>query len=141
MKVLHLVCLMFIIFISQKCQGRDLNSFDGVLSKEWLLELGYDPETTTQLNLANMGIKSVEESTLDEYTQLESTDLSNNEIVRLDPELFNNCLKLETIDLRHNRLELIDSSLFEGLSELKVLSLSHNRLFYLDEGSLPSLNS
>ena len=118
--------IILFLYLNKSCQCQ---SFNGVLSKEWLREFGYDPETTTQLNLANMGIKSVEESTLDEYTQLESIDLSNNEIVRLDPELFNNCLKLKTIDLSHNRLELIDSTLFEGLSKLKVLLLSRNRFF------------
>ena len=59
-------------------------------------------------------------------------DLSNNGIDSIDQNTFEKCSKLLVINLRSNQIESINQQIFRGLNNLTVLDLSYNKFQSFD---------
>ena len=67
-------------------------------------------------------------------------DLSENELVDLQPALFANLSSLTSLDLSHNEMETIAPNAFIRLTSLETLNLSDNALFFLPDEFPINLN-
>ena len=63
---------------------------------------------------------------------LQDLSLSENQIQKLDPDLFNETRKLRHLFIHRNKLTLLPSGLFKGLINLETLHLSENQIQMLD---------
>lgn len=113
-------------FIIMKSQIESLN-----LSVESL-------ERILSLTLTDNHLETVPEVFLN-LSNLQSLDLSRNEIRVLELEPFRTLRTLEVLNLSANSLIKIDSGSFSGLSNLKCLDLSRNNLITIDDQALTPL--
>ncbi|XP_052286863.1 leucine-rich repeat neuronal protein 3-like [Dreissena polymorpha] len=70
---------------------------------------------------------------------LQTLDLSNNNISVVADEAFKKTTKLKVVNLSQNYLTVISSSLFRSLHELSALDLSYNNINSIDEKAFVSL--
>lgn len=61
---------------------------------------------------------------------LEEIDLANNQIVKLDLNMFNGLVSLKQIHLRGNQLKSIDSTILLSLVSLSHICLTGNKAYY-----------
>jgi hypothetical protein len=67
------------------------------------------------------------------FRNLETLDLSNNNIETLHKNTFDNLNKLTSLSLRNNKLKIIDNYLFKDNIKLKELDLGFNNIDYIDK--------
>lgn len=70
----------------------------------------------------------MEENILSKTLNLESLDLSNNELGRFSLKSDNNFRRLLTLNLAHNKLITMDESLRTGYPTLRFLNISYNNI-------------
>lgn len=95
-------------------------------------------ERILSLTLTDNRLKTVPEVFLN-LSNLQSLDLSRNEIKVLELEPFRTLRTLEVLNLSANSLTKIDSGSFSGLNNLKCLDLSRNNLITIDDQALTPL--
>jgi Leucine-rich repeat (LRR) protein len=96
----------------------------------------------SSLSIRGLDIKRIDYDTF--HTKccantLETLDLSNNKLMRLDSSLLLNLKRLVKIDFSNNNLQFSDKN-FEFNKNLKVINLSNNKLQYLPSRIFYNLN-
>lgn len=95
-----------------------------------------------KLSFVSLNIKTIEIDTFTEEccgSTLESLDLSDNKLNRLDRKVFQNLKRLEILNLAKNRLQFSDKY-FEFNPNLKKMNFSSNDLQYLPPNLFYNLN-
>ncbi|CAG2103310.1 unnamed protein product [Medioppia subpectinata] len=82
-----------------------------------------------QLVLHHNNIDSLLNTSTDLYPEIESIDLSNNQLTTIVSNFFaNHSSHLNSINLSNNRITSIEKNSFDNLTHLEVLRLSKNRI-------------
>ena len=93
---------------------------------------------TLYINNNNIS-KITDNNVFSSLSQLETLNLSHNQLSIIDNTLFSSLSNLKNLNLSHNQLSIIDNTLFSSLSELEELDLSHNQLSIIDNTIFSSL--
>lgn len=96
--------------------------------------------TTLDLSLNQLTSTFINRNTFKGLIRLVMLDLSNNQIAKLESEMFSDLYTVQILNLRNNLLENIDANTFSSMSNLHKLLLSHNKIKYLDAYSLNGLS-
>ncbi|XP_055301686.1 uncharacterized protein LOC129568141 [Sitodiplosis mosellana] len=82
-----------------------------------------------RLNMANIGLKTLDKSFFENLTGLKFLDISQNKIETLSGDVFNGLSKLEYLDISQNKmLKTVNESMFKQLDKLKHVNLSRIEL-------------
>ncbi|XP_053971004.1 leucine-rich repeat-containing G-protein coupled receptor 4-like [Hylaeus volcanicus] len=103
-----------------------------------LKNIRFKGDAIEELNLSNMGIRSLEKSALDDVPNLKYLNLANNSLESLPEFVFSNLTNLEYLNLAENKLSCL-KNLFVHLEKLRVLNISCNPVMHLRRGHLFSL--
>lgn len=98
--------------------------------------VGFYAGAAKHLRANGIGLKRLDETTLDSFTSLVSIELVNNSLAVLPPRTFSGLTHLVEIDLHNNLLQSVAANAFANTSRLSHLHLSKNRLQYLPPGTL-----
>ena len=96
-----------------------------------------DVKHITSLEAENRGIRNL--TGLEALKNLKSLNVSNNDISKMDPNLFREMNQINKISIANNRLTKIDSSLFR-VGELYSLDVSNNRIREIDSNMFEFIN-
>ncbi|XP_052755821.1 protein artichoke-like [Galleria mellonella] len=114
----------------------------GVWPQTNLSLIQYMPQLQT-LNISGNQIEKITENAFYTLTQLEYLDLSHNRLSDVEGlfefEMLPN--RMRHLNLAHNEIQQIPSSAFENLTSLIELDLSYNLISYLDENSFDNLTN
>jgi Leucine-rich repeat (LRR) protein len=96
------------------------------------------------LYLSNNNLINLPENIFNNFTQLQKLDLSYNNLTTLPENIFNNLTQLQYLYLNNNKLNNLPENIFTFsskiyLSQLKNLNLSHNNLTNLPENIFNNL--
>ena len=111
------------------------DNLESLILKNNSLELIPDLTRFSNLNYLDLSyniIQTINDTVFLNLTRLETLDLSNNYLDKLDLSFFSNSIKssLEKFSLDFNFIEILFS--FENFTSLNDLSLSFNRIKYID---------
>lgn len=95
----------------------------------------------THLYANHVGISELKRISFAFGTNLESVELSGNNIKALSEAVFYDMFHLETLDLSHNQISTLATNAFEKLSSLKILDLSDNEISTIPFEAFQPLNS
>ena len=98
---------------------------------------------SVNFNASGLGLQVVNAAFFDKYdvTKIQTLDLSNNKIQKLDPNTFVNFTSLTSLKLNNNLINDIDLAWFVNMPFLTTLNLNNNRLTYLPTGIFYGLTS
>ncbi|KAJ8921951.1 hypothetical protein NQ315_008585 [Exocentrus adspersus] len=91
------------------------------------------------LSIINSEIENLN-STLDNFQRIRTLSLGGNH-VKSAPELFLNLTNLQSLDLSLNEIKVLELELFRTLKTLEVLNLSANSLTKINRGNFSGLNN
>jgi hypothetical protein len=80
------------------------------------------------LRANDIGLSSLDETTLDSFANLVSIELINNNLTQLPPRTFSGLTQLIEIDMHNNQLQSVAADAFANTSNLGLLHLSKNKL-------------
>lgn len=108
------------------------------LTSEAIKNILSEPKTIRELNLAGTGITKI---TALETPFLQALNLSNNEIVTIDEELFERASLLQSLDLSNNHLTSFNSlsKIWPKLTLLQTLNLANNPFDTILQGDFDNL--
>uniref|UniRef100_A0A6V7JCW7 LRRCT domain-containing protein n=1 Tax=Bracon brevicornis TaxID=1563983 RepID=A0A6V7JCW7_9HYME len=98
-------------------------------------------EGLTSLNITSNDLVDVSDVRISNGSELQSLDLSGNQLSALPPGAFRTLINLVHLSLRDNMIETVDEDAFAGLEELENLDVSDNRLTQLPDATLTHLSS
>ncbi len=106
---------------------------------DWATAEGYTPPGPTdwQCYAVHMGITSADGANL--FTNLQSLNLSRNDISSLSANQFQNLTSLLELRLMSNDISSVSSDQFQGLTNLQILSLSRNQIASLSASQFQTL--
>lgn len=93
------------------------------------------------LDLSNTNLERLENYDFVSTNKIISLNASNNKIYKLGARITSVLTVLESLDLSHNLVERINPVAFTFKSNFKFLNLSHNRISKLDKNILEPLRS
>ncbi|XP_076623472.1 uncharacterized protein LOC143342974 [Colletes latitarsis] len=100
-----------------------------------LRNVRFSGDAVESLDLSNMGILRLEKNALDDVANLKSLNLANNSLKSLPEFVFSNLTNLEYLNLAENELSSLEN-LFVRLERLRVLNVSCNPVMHLRRGHL-----
>jgi Leucine-rich repeat (LRR) protein len=106
-----------------------------------LIRGSFDSSLTTDLDLSNNGIQVIDESTINNLTNLTKLDLSRNSIRVIVDYSFQSLTYLKNFDLSFNKIEIIGKNTFFGLNNLEILLLNDNNIVEFDVNALNILQN
>lgn len=122
----------------------DFKHFDDILHpfykinlrENMLSSLKYIPLHIIKLKLDHNRLTDI--SFLKNNINLISLNVSYNEFLQLDHDVFDNLINLEKLKISGIHLKSINKSLFKNLNKLKYLCLAGNDITYIDIDALPT---
>lgn len=81
-----------------------------------------------KLKLQNCSISDIHPTAFGNLVLLIELDLSENQIVTLDKNLFQDNIKLRILDLRRNKIKVLHNGLFSNQTHLQSVDFSYNEL-------------
>ena len=123
------------------CKGDCETSYEDVFTVDctfsYLREVPLDeiPNDVQSLDLSNNELKKLKRSQWKSYTVLETLYLTDNYISEIEEDAFLDLKKLSNLDLSNNKLSHIPSNLFSANSLLEHVSFSNNPGLYLPPNS------
>ncbi len=95
----------------------------------------------TYMALPYKGISAIAEGTFDGMINLQTLDLTGNQLVALPSNVFKDLKNLAQLRLEYNRIENINQGAFEGLTSLTNLNLGGNRLSAISDNTFQGLGA
>uniref|UniRef100_A0A8C6S9T1 TIR domain-containing protein n=1 Tax=Neogobius melanostomus TaxID=47308 RepID=A0A8C6S9T1_9GOBI len=86
------------------------------------------PPTVESIDLSNNKILKLQEGNFIDFPYLTNLDLKQNKITKIGKGTFSRLFSLKTLNLNNNTLENLDDGVFDGLSNLTELRISTNRI-------------
>ena len=92
------------------------------------------------LHMDGNAISALPPGLFKDLSELDSLDLSTNQLIELAPGVFDGLDNLRDLDLRQNGLSRLPLGLFDGLTKVRTLHLGENRLTALEPGLFRDLS-
>uniref|UniRef100_A0A8C6WGQ3 Toll-like receptor 22 n=1 Tax=Neogobius melanostomus TaxID=47308 RepID=A0A8C6WGQ3_9GOBI len=130
----HLIIFLLFTIDCFVVQGFTLRSCrislnEAICSDSQLKEVPTDiPPTVESINLSNNKILKLQEGNFTDFPHLTNLDLKQNKITKIGKGTFSRLFSLKTLNLNNNNLEKLDDGVFDGLSNLTELRISTNRI-------------
>lgn len=144
---LILTCLYSNVFC-EVCKIKDVNVYaykDRKSVKRWdsesptkLLNLTVRP---TIAIIAGQKLPVVCKRLTKRLKHSEMVFLTNNNVVKIEHEVFNGMKKLKALDLSNNLIREIRSGIFNGLKDLFYLDLSRNKISFIDSAAFDNMRN
>lgn len=116
----------FISFIKDRPKLKPLLSGDSVD------ELSIEYTKLNYINMSNQGLVSLDDNIFQDLDKLTQIQLNTNKLTHLNANTFSNLKNLTLLRLNSNKLTQLDPFLFRGLVNLEELYLNDNQLTSLD---------
>lgn len=107
----------------------------------YLQKQGYDPQTTSNINLAGKNVNQIDDNVFGRYTNLRDLNLNANAIDRVTNKTFENNNRLQNLTLYQNRLSDLGANTFVTCVRLRLLNLGKNQINYIEPGSFNGLRN
>ena len=91
------------------------------------------------LNLSGNQLTSIDTNAFLGLTSLRTLDLRDNQLTNIPENVFKGLTSLRTLDLRDNQLTNIPENVFKGLTSLEILRLDNNQLRSIDANAFSEL--
>jgi len=92
------------------------------------------------LDLSNNDIEEIPDDTLFDLNELVDLFLDNNKFKAVPPKLLSHASSFQRFKANNNSIEIIDTDFFKNNSNLKIVSLDNNRLHKIDVDFRPFRN-
>ena len=119
---------------------QELYLFDNELSSIESCPFSSLGDSLITLDLSRNQLISIDSDVFNSLLNLKSLYLHKNQFTWLNATLFSQLKSLKVLYLHENLITQIDSSQFDGLNNLQNLYLSNNRLTHIPMGTLSGLN-
>uniref|UniRef100_A0A8C6UUL3 TIR domain-containing protein n=1 Tax=Neogobius melanostomus TaxID=47308 RepID=A0A8C6UUL3_9GOBI len=130
----HLIIFLLFTIDCFVVQGFTLRSCrislnKAICSDSQLKEVPTDiPPTVESINLRNNKILKLQEGNFTNFPHLTNLDLKQNKITKIGKGTFSRLFSLKTLNLNNNNLEKLDDDAFRSLTNLEIFVFSLNQL-------------